>query len=105
MGAGRRSSARSQRSLMESIRRKEFMSSFAARCTQRPRAITQNGWRTTVIQLEGTPASWILQKCCTLVAIRDGVRKELLKTAVGDPVGGPGQGQRIHNGITGDARP
>ena len=33
------------------------------------------------------------------------VREELLKTAVGDPVGGPGQGQRIHNGITGDARP
>ncbi len=33
------------------------------------------------------------------------VRKELLKTAIGDPVASPGQGPRIHNGITGDARP
>lgn len=41
---------------------------------------------------------------------RGWVRTELLKIAVGDPVGGRGQRRdpntpRIHNGITGDARP
>ncbi len=41
---------------------------------------------------------------------RGWVRKELLKTAVGDPPGGRGQrpdpnASRINNGITGDARP
>jgi creatinine amidohydrolase len=41
---------------------------------------------------------------------RGWVRKDLIATAVGDPVGGRGQrtdasAPRVHNGITGDARP